>query len=219
MAKTKKRIDLKARQVALCEEVFNTKYKMFIAEKIVENCAISYKRLQDFFVIDDQTGKIVKDTWRKEIGYTPELEEIAIMQSCVFFSRLPLDPIYKTPGFLRLLASRIAEYLSSFVMKKNPGANNRNDCTRELIEKLYFHHTYVQNQAQRTTRENQRKYGLYQKAKREAKERKLKEAEKKTYKPAVVNVSDVKLGTLEYSRHVRAKLTRIRTYIDSLNTL
>jgi hypothetical protein len=215
MAQQKHRIDLKARQLVAAEDIFNNQYKRFIITEFVNKFGSSYKSVNDYFVIDNQTGKIIKDTWRKDFDYSIDRETLLLEQSRVFFGLLPVDnSIYETPGFLKILASKIAEYLSSFIAKKEPNTNNRNKYTEQLIKYLYFDHQYVQNKANRITKANQRSWGLKQKAKREKEERKHKAEQKKPYTPSVCVSVDISLGTAEYSKHVQNKLHRMRTYLS-----
>lgn len=87
----------------------------------------------------------VRNTWRKIIEYTPEIEQELILQTRTFIRALSISSSNSTnPEFLRSLTNLMADYLAAYTMKK-PNCPNRRKAKEALQSLLYDDNPYITN--------------------------------------------------------------------------
>lgn len=154
----------RAAQAAAAREQFEL-YKQYIVKELVEAFGGSY-----------QNAESMKDVWRTAFVYTPECEKFLIKKTNLFvFLMSGENRTTQGPVFFKNLIGLISEYLSVYISKKGMA---RNDCTKELNERLFDKNTHIQSTIKNYIKPNQIAWGLKQK------ERRKKTSEQVTPKPA-----------------------------------
>ena len=118
----------------------------------------------------------MKDIWRQTFEYAPECENFLEFKTRIFIRMLPIkEGITNTPVFLKNFIRLVGDYLSVYIVRKNPELK-RNDCANELFERLYS--AYANKVVNKYQKQKNREWGLQQKAQREAKEAREQQAQK-----------------------------------------
>lgn len=99
------------------------------------------------------TQREIRNTWRDNYKYTPEIEKFLIRNAKLFIKTLDADKAYSSDlGFLHALIQEITDYLSRYTMRKNPNMS-RKQAIKELYKILWEENAYV-NTLRTTQAEN-----------------------------------------------------------------
>ena len=131
MAKSEKLKQKHMQQIAAATAEFET-YKDFIVKEFVEKFGGSY-----------QNANSMKDVWRTAFVYTPECEKFLIKKTLFYIYMLGTSKNSNSPCFLRVLTSKISEYLSYYICKK--GVSNH-ICAQQLRVVFFVDNQHVKQE-------------------------------------------------------------------------
>lgn len=103
----------------------SAKYNEYISKAVIDKFGGSYVNYQT-----------LRNRWRREMEYRPEIEEFILQETKVFFRLLDICD-YGNLNMMYKVSKEMADYLSAYMVRKSENSK-RSQVKRQLIDELFL---------------------------------------------------------------------------------